>query len=145
MGPLRRVNPYYKRYQGRASLLFTVVSLNVFIYHVDVISSYFKASYQSFHRTETCNYSFHLNISFIAVHSSDSFTLSFFFFLVLPWHVKLSRTPDDPCSLSAVPWHWCVHCMQYRAVTYIAQFSRWCWQCFRAHNPFLFITFWARS
>ena len=36
-----------------------------------------------FYRTETCNNSFHLNISFIAVHSSDSFTLSFFFLLVL--------------------------------------------------------------
>ena len=33
-----------------------------------------------FYQTETCNYSFHLNISFIAVHSSDSFTLSFFLF-----------------------------------------------------------------
>ena len=43
-----------------------------------------------FYRTETCNYSFHLNISFIAVHSSDSFTLSFFFFLVLPWYVTVS-------------------------------------------------------
>ena len=43
-----------------------------------------------FYRTETCNYSFHLNISFIAVHSSDSFTLSFFFLLVLPWHVTVS-------------------------------------------------------
>ena len=33
-----------------------------------------------FYQTKTCNYSFHLNISFIAVHSSDSFTLSFFLF-----------------------------------------------------------------
>ena len=33
-----------------------------------------------FYQTETCNYSFHLNISFITVHSSDSFTLSVFLF-----------------------------------------------------------------
>ena len=33
-----------------------------------------------FYRTGTCNYSFQLNSSFIAVHSSDSFTLSFFLF-----------------------------------------------------------------
>ena len=33
-----------------------------------------------FYQTETCNYSFHLNISFIEVHSSDSFTLSVFLF-----------------------------------------------------------------
>ena len=80
MGPLRRVNPYYKGIKEESSLLFTVVSLNVFIYHIDVISSYFKASYQSFLSNGNCNYSFHLNISFIAVHSSDSFTLSFFLF-----------------------------------------------------------------
>ena len=33
-----------------------------------------------FYRTGTCNYSFQLNSSFIAVHSSDSFTLSVFLF-----------------------------------------------------------------
>ena len=65
-----------------------------------------------FYQTETCNYSFHLNISFIAVHSSDSFTLSFFFFLVLPWHVTVSdagrpvfsfgRTLTLMCPLYAV-------------------------------------------
>ena len=33
-----------------------------------------------FYRTRTCNYSFQLNSSFIAVHSSDSFFLSFFLF-----------------------------------------------------------------
>ena len=33
-----------------------------------------------FYQKETCNYSFHLNISFIAVHSSDSFTLCLFLF-----------------------------------------------------------------
>ena len=47
-----------------------------------------------FYRTGTCNYSFQLNSSFIAVHSSDSFTLSFFlsffFLLVLPWYVTVS-------------------------------------------------------
>ena len=43
-----------------------------------------------FYQTETCNYSFHLNISFIAVHLSDSFTPSVFFVLVLPWHVTVS-------------------------------------------------------
>ena len=65
-----------------------------------------------FYRTETCNYSFHLNISFIAVHSSDSFTLSFFFLLVLPWQVTASdagrpvfsfgRTLTLMCPLYAV-------------------------------------------
>ena len=33
-----------------------------------------------FYRTGTCNYSLQLNSSFIAVHSSDSFTLSLFLF-----------------------------------------------------------------
>ena len=37
-----------KGVKEESSLLFTMVSLNVFIYHTDVISSYFKASYQSF-------------------------------------------------------------------------------------------------
>ena len=65
-----------------------------------------------FYQTETCNDSFHLNISFTAVHSSDSFTLSFFFLLVLPWHVTVSdarrpvfsfgRTLTLMCPLYAV-------------------------------------------
>ena len=80
MGPLRRVNPYYKRYYGRVKPFFTVVSLNVFIYHIDVISSYLKLRTSPFYRTGTCNYSFQLNSSFITAHSSDSFTLSVFRF-----------------------------------------------------------------
>ena len=74
-----------------------------------------------FYRTETCNYSFHLNISFIAVHSSDSFTLSFFFLLVLPWHVTVSdagrpvfsfgRTLTLMCPLYAVQG-----CHLYRSI-----------------------------
>ena len=74
-----------------------------------------------FYQTETCNYSFHLNISFIAVHSSDSFTLSFFFLLVLPWHVTVSdarrpvfsfgRTLTLMCPLYAVQG-----CHLYRSI-----------------------------
>ena len=67
--------------------------------------------------TGTCSYSrFLLNISFLTVYSSDSFTLSFFlsffFFLVLPWHVTVSdagraafsfgRTLTLMCPLYAV-------------------------------------------
>ena len=74
-----------------------------------------------FYQTETCNYSFHLNISFITVHSSDSFTLSFFFLLVLPWHVTVSdagrpmfsfgRTLTLMCPLYAVQG-----CHLYRSI-----------------------------
>lgn len=74
-----------------------------------------------FYRTGTCNYSFQLNSSFIAVHSSDSFTLSFFFLLVLPWHVTVSdarrpvfsfgRTLTLMCPLYAVQG-----CHLYRSI-----------------------------
>ena len=75
-----------------------------------------------FYRTGTCNYSFQLNSSFIAVLSSDSFTLSFFFFLlVLPWHVAVSddgrpvfsfgRTLTLMCPLYAVQG-----CHLYRSI-----------------------------
>ena len=70
-----------------------------------------------FYWTGTCTYSrLLLNISFITVHSSDSFTLSFFlsffFLLVLPWQVTASdagrpvfsfgRTLTLMCPLYAV-------------------------------------------
>ena len=74
-----------------------------------------------FYPTETCNYSFHLKISFIAVHSSDSFTLSFFFLLVLPWYATVSdarrpvfsfgRTLTLMCPLYAVQG-----CHLYRSI-----------------------------
>ena len=77
-----------------------------------------------FYRTGTCNYSFQLNSSFIAVHSSDSFTLSFFFLLVLPWHVTVSdagrpafsfgRTLTLMCPLYAVQG-----CHLYRSILLI--------------------------
>ena len=37
-----------KGIKGESSLFFTVVCVNVFSNYIDVISSYFKASYQSF-------------------------------------------------------------------------------------------------
>ena len=84
--------------------------------------SYFIASYSPFYWTGTCNYSrFLLNSSFVTVHSSDSFTLSFSFLLVLPWHVTVSdagrpvfsfgRILTLMCSLHAVQG-----CHLYRSI-----------------------------
>ena len=71
-----------------------------------------------FYRTGTCNYSFQLNSSFIAVHSVF---LSFFFLLILPWHVTVSdagrpvfsfgRTLTLMCPLYAVQG-----CHLYRSI-----------------------------
>ena len=64
-----------------SSFFFTVVCVNVFSYHTDVIFLYLKLRTSPFHWTTTCTYSrFLLNSSFITVHSSDSFTLSVFLF-----------------------------------------------------------------
>ena len=116
MGLLARVNPYYKGVKEESSLFFTVVCVDVFSYHIDVIFSYFKASYQSFLLNGnlyllkiTVKHQFY-NSSFIRfIHS---FFLSFFFLLVLPWQVTASdagrpvfsfgRTLTLMCPLYAV-------------------------------------------
>ena len=48
MGPLGRVNLIIKGINEESSLFLTVVCVNEFSYHIDVIFLYFKASYQSF-------------------------------------------------------------------------------------------------
>ena len=125
MGPLGRVNPYYKGVKEESSLFFTVVCVNVFSYHTDVIFSYFKASDQSFLLNGnlyllkiTVKHQFY-NSSFIRfIHS---FFLSFFFLLVLPWQVTASdagrpvfsfgRTLTLMCPLYAVQG-----CHLYRSI-----------------------------
>ena len=92
---------------------------------VTTLMSFFrnlKLRTSRFYWTGTCTYSrLLLNISFITVHSSDSFTLSFFFLLVLPWHVTVSdarrpvfsfgRTLTLMCPLYAVQG-----CHLYRSI-----------------------------
>ena len=96
---------------------------------VTTLMSFFrilKLRTSRFYWTGTCTYSrLLLNISFITVHSSDSFTLSFFlsffFLLVLPWQVTASdagrpvfsfgRTLTLMCPLYAVQG-----CHLYRSI-----------------------------
>ena len=109
MGLLARVNPYYKGVKEESSLFFTVVCVNVFSYHIDVIFSYFKASYQSFLLNGNL---YLLKIPVKHQFYNSSFTLSFFFLLVLPWQVTASdagrpvfsfgRTLTLMCPLYAV-------------------------------------------
>ena len=61
-----------KGIKGESSLFFTVVWVNVFSYHIDVIFSYSKASYQSFLLNGNLQLlKFLLNSSFITIHSSE--------------------------------------------------------------------------
>ena len=62
-----------KGIKGETSLFFTVVWVNVFSYHIDVIFSYSKASYQSFLLNGNLQLlKFLLNSSsFITIHSSE--------------------------------------------------------------------------
>ena len=92
-----------------------------------------------FYRTETCNYSFHLNISFIAVHSSDSFTLSFFFLLVLPWHVTVSDAGRPAFSFGRIlalmcPLYAVQGCHLYRSILSMMLTMFQSLQSFLLHN-----------
>ena len=135
MGLLARVNPYYKGVKEESSLFFTVVCVNVFSYHTDVIFSYFKASDQSFLLNGnlyllkiTVKHQFY-NSSFIR------FIHSFFLF--------------SSCSAMAS------NCLRRRKTRVLfrpyldTDVSTVCstglslirGQCFRAYNPLPFITF----
>ena len=73
MGPLGGGSNFIlKGIKGESSLFFTVVWVNVFSYHIDVIFSYSRASYQSFLLNGNLQLlKFLLNSSFITIHSSE--------------------------------------------------------------------------
>ena len=176
---MTKYGQFYNRKQYLLFSNWTRFSWCVFSYHIDVLFSFFKASYQSFLlNLQLLIDKFLLNSSFITIHSSDSFTLSVFLFsscsaMARIWlgrpvllfgrtlvcytavfSVVTQRCGEERCvtTLKTAVWEtcrtltliWQLYAI-YGAVIYIAQFSRWCWQCLRAHNPFLFNIFWARS
>ena len=120
MRPLGRVNPYYKRFKGESSLFFTVVWVNVFSCHIDIIFSCLKLRASPFYWTGTGNYPrVLLNSSFVTVHPSDSSTLSLL--LVLSWHVTDSDAGRPVFSFGRIltlicPMYAVQGCHLYRSI-----------------------------
>ena len=113
-----------KGIKGESSLFFTVICVNVFSYHIDIISSHCKVLYQPFLLNGNLKL-LRLPVKKQFYYSSFiRFIHSFFFLPVLPWQVTVSDAGRPVFSFGHTLTLLCPLYAIYRAVTYIAQFSR---------------------